>query len=74
MSPPKICPPRARFPVKFVPLGPNFLGNLSPPSEICPPLRKFVPLQTSNVRLFKSENILYFLFYTMFLLIYGKYM
>ncbi len=44
MSPPKICPPRAKFPRKFVPP----FGNLS-------------PLQTCNVRLFKNENVLYFL-------------
>ena len=49
LSPPgqiswEICPPRAKFPRKFVPP----FGNLS-------------PLQTCNVRLFKNENILYFL-------------
>ena len=47
--PPKKFVPRAKFPGKFV-----SPGQIS--WEICPPphLQKFVPLQTCNVRLFKS--------------------
>ncbi len=48
----EICPP----PKRICPPGPNFLRNLSPP-----PLRKFVPLQTSNVRLLKVK--IYYIFY-----------
>ena len=37
LAPPKIWPPRAKFPRKFGPPGPYFLGNMAPSSEIWPP-------------------------------------
>ena len=37
LAPPKIWPPRAKFPRKFGPGGPYFLVNMAPRSEIWPP-------------------------------------